>query len=318
MKFASRSVFFAGLIVVLAGYLCVMVGPGRPGSPWCSFERKVPPLPTCFTPENESLEEARLKLAAAEPDFPRHGYFPDNALQFYPVGSAFKLARAGNPDAEYLIGWMYESGLAGPDELFAPGNIGPLMDIPFFQVTYVLMESWLNRRLESECQAASWYMQAAEHGSVAACAELGHMFERGIGFGRDLDRAVSWYQKAAAKGDAFAMVDLGQMYESGSGVPQDFRKAMELYERASKSTRNSYIEYRSKSCAESLWAQKKAIPSEAFRKGESDAVTFVRKHGDAREVSDLAVLYDYGPVEIDRRLALELYRQSLAARKNWS
>ncbi|MBK9142782.1 MAG: hypothetical protein IPM23_09825 [Candidatus Melainabacteria bacterium] len=51
------------------------------------------------------MERARLRLETAEPDFPRHGYCPDNALQLYLIGSAFKLVRAGaaNPEAEYLI-----------------------------------------------------------------------------------------------------------------------------------------------------------------------------------------------------------------------
>lgn len=319
MRIASRSLFFALGFVLLAGCLWGMVGPGRPGNIWCSFQRKLPPLPSHFTAEDESLEQARLKLEAAEPDFPRHGYRTDNALRLYPIGSAFKLARAGNPEAEYLMGWLYESGVAGPGEFFAPGSVRTLMDVPLFQVTYVLMESWLIRRLEADCLAAGWYMQAAEHGSVAACAELGHMYESGIGFGRDLDQAVSWYQKAAGRGDAYAMVDLGRMYERGRGVPQDYVKAMDLYERASNSARNSSIESQSKACAESLWAQKKAIPCEAFRKGESDVVTFVRKYGGAVEAADLAVLYDCGPkVEVDRKLALEFYRQSLVARKSWS
>lgn len=68
-------------------------------------------------------------------------------------------------------------------------------------------------------------------------------------------------------------------------------------------------------CAESLWALKKAVPSEAFRKGETNVVASVGKYGGAREAAELTVLYDFGPeVEVDRSFALELYSHWLPAR----
>lgn len=86
------------------------MGDGESGEPGQDLvllpeEASSPAVSFNLTAEDESVERARLRLETAEPDFPRHGYCPDNALQLYLIGSAFKLVRAGaaNPEAEYLI-----------------------------------------------------------------------------------------------------------------------------------------------------------------------------------------------------------------------
>jgi len=47
---------------------------------------------------------------------------------------------------------------------------------------------------------------------------LGSMYGKGQGVGKDYAEAVKWYSKAAEKGDAVGMFNLGNYYAQGRGV----------------------------------------------------------------------------------------------------
>jgi hypothetical protein len=76
------------------------------------------------------------------------------------------------------------------------------------------------------------WMQAAEGGDVEAQANVGEIYERGMGVAPNYEAAAMWYQKAADKNSSRALFNLGTLYEQGLGVPKDPLKALNLYRQA--------------------------------------------------------------------------------------
>ncbi len=110
-----------------------------------------------------------------------------------------KAADAGQRDALFFLGFMYEKGL-------------------YVQIDYQ--------------KSMSLYRQAADQGHPSAMSNIGFMFERGLGVTQDYQEAVSWYNKAVDLGEPAAMGNLGRLYKNGYGVPQDYNKALQLYNQA--------------------------------------------------------------------------------------
>jgi len=63
--------------------------------------------------------------------------------------------------------------------------------------------------LASFSHAAEWYQKAADQGHTLAQFNLGVMYWRGQGFGRDRERSRFWITRAAEAGDAGAQYMLG-------------------------------------------------------------------------------------------------------------
>lgn len=84
--------------------------------------------------------------------------------------------------------------------------------------------------LGRDSEMIDYYRQAAELGDADGQFKMGYLFHKGIGVGRDLEKAAEWYQKAAAQGDLTAKANLGTLYEGGKGVARDPAKAVSLYE----------------------------------------------------------------------------------------
>jgi TPR repeat protein len=81
-------------------------------------------------------------------------------------------------------------------------------------------------------QAVEWYQKGANQGYALAQANLGYMYDKGLGVTKDYAKAVEWYQKAANQGNATAQKNLGLMYENGNGVSKDYAKAVAWYQKA--------------------------------------------------------------------------------------
>ena len=77
------------------------------------------------------------------------------------------------------------------------------------------------------------FLAAAEEGHADSQFNVGLMYEKGIGVGKDEKEAVLWYGKAASQGNASAQFNLGVLYENGRGTNVDFAKANEWYRKAS-------------------------------------------------------------------------------------
>jgi TPR repeat protein len=106
------------------------------------------------------------------------------------------LAEAGDAQAQYDLGVMYEVG------------IGIAANIQ---------------------EAVRWYRLAAEQGLYIAQGTLGVKYFTGTGVAENDQEAVNWYRLAAVQGDPAAQRNLGVMYEYGRGGAQNYAKAYMWY-----------------------------------------------------------------------------------------
>jgi len=99
------------------------------------------------------------------------------------------LARAGNPDAQHLLGLMY----------------------------------YMGRGVARDYKAAfGWHLKAAQQGKADAQYVVGAMYYTGNAVPQDQKHAVTWFRKAAEQGHAEAQHALGLMYRYHvAGVPGD-------------------------------------------------------------------------------------------------
>ncbi|HEX5094231.1 MAG TPA: tetratricopeptide repeat protein [Burkholderiales bacterium] len=129
----------------------------------------------CAAPPAFADYEAGLAAARA-------GDYPAALREWRP------LAEAGNRDAQFNLGLLYENGLGVP----ADGG-----------------------------EAVRWYRRAAEQDDRGAQAYLAEMYAKGLGVGRDDVEALRWYRKAAERGHAAAQYNVGLFYALGRGVAPD-------------------------------------------------------------------------------------------------
>lgn len=80
--------------------------------------------------------------------------------------------------------------------------------------------------------ALNVWMPAAENGDAEAQANVGEIFERGLGDKPNYELAAFWYAKAAENGNSRAQFNLGTLYEQGLGVEADKLTAMNWYRKA--------------------------------------------------------------------------------------
>ena len=111
------------------------------------------------------------------------------------------LAEAGDVDAQYNLGIMYDNGYGVPQDY---------------------------------AEAVKWYRLAAEQGYAKAQYNLGTMYEYGNGVPQDYKEAVRWYRLAAEQGNVDAQYNLAIMYDNGKGVLQDDQEAIKWYRLAAE------------------------------------------------------------------------------------
>ena len=110
-----------------------------------------------------------------------------------------KLAKDGDPDAQYNLANMYRTGRGGASDLKL---------------------------------ALKYYTLAARKGLRLAQFNLGNIYMHGRGVAQNYEKALEWYQRAAATGYTPALINIGFMYESGYGVKKDQKVALAWYQRA--------------------------------------------------------------------------------------
>ncbi len=76
------------------------------------------------------------------------------------------------------------------------------------------------------------WMESAEAGDAEAQANVGEIFERGLGSEPNYEAAIIWYTKAAEQGNKRALFNLGTLHEQGLGVEADKLIAMNYYRQA--------------------------------------------------------------------------------------
>ena len=76
------------------------------------------------------------------------------------------------------------------------------------------------------------WLPLAEDGDPEASANVGEIYEKGLGLDPDYAVAADWYLMAAEAGNVRAQINLGHLYEKGLGVERDPLRALEWYRRA--------------------------------------------------------------------------------------
>ncbi len=183
------------------------------------------------------------------------------------------LARAGDADAQFNLGALYENGFGvAPDadraanwyREAATRRLG-LAQIALARLRHAgaidddvvenpieLLESAARRGsveaqyelgvaydrglgvTQNHATAAGWYQRAAEQGLADAQYNIATLYDEGLGTARDAERAHQWYMRAADTGEPRAMNNLGFLYEKGLNGPQDYGKAILWYRRAAR------------------------------------------------------------------------------------
>lgn len=101
-------------------------------------------------------------------------------------------AEKGDPDCEYRLGLIYESGEHG---------------------------------LRSDYEAHKWFLRAAFQGVAAAQAKVCEFSREGRGVPRNDEDAFKWCRKAAEQGHGLSQLRLAEMYREGIGVERNPKEA---------------------------------------------------------------------------------------------
>lgn len=127
----------------------------------------------------------------------------------YAVSKMTKLAEAGNPYAQYLMGKLCRDG-------------------------GLLIPDWVNARY--------WFAQAAQHGLTAAQYALGKLYLSDDVEVRDPDAGLRWLETAFQNGSDYAGYALGKEYLLGEVTAKDMPKALNSFNRSAEMG-NQYAQY---------------------------------------------------------------------------
>ena len=111
------------------------------------------------------------------------------------------LAKAGNSDAQKMLGIMYDYGQGVKTD---------------------------------HKKALDWYIRSAKQGDPAVQYQVGAKYFRGDNVNQDYKEAAKWWELAASGGQVDAQFNLGLMYFRGLSVPQNDAKAAELFTSAAE------------------------------------------------------------------------------------
>jgi len=143
-----------------------------------------------------------------------------------------KAAYQGNAMAQLLLGLLHTLGKGVPQDYSKAAILfRQAADQGNATAEDALGVSYENGLgvLKDYSQAAAWYRKAAEQGVVHAQYSLGMVYFSGLGTAKDYQQAMYWFQKAAAQNSAIARFALGVMYEAGMGTAPDYEQAIPLY-----------------------------------------------------------------------------------------
>jgi TPR repeat protein len=159
-------------------------------------------------------------------------------------------ARAGNADAQHVLGLMYYMGRGVPRDY---------------------------------AQAFAWDYKAAVQGLPAAEYVIGAMYYTGNAVPQDQVLAVSWFRKAAEHGHPDAQYALGLMYRYHvAGLPEDPVLAYMLWDRAAAKGHRNAGEQRAElarkmtekqiqqaQCLSRRWQPGKPLPARSHKGGDT-------------------------------------------------
>ncbi|WP_020591606.1 SEL1-like repeat protein [Kiloniella laminariae] len=147
-------------------------------------------------------------------------------------------AEAGNPAAQYLVGYMMERGAGTEQNLeqaivwyrkaAKQGNPDAQQQLARLGVA----EQPASPGLTPEQALFERTLELARAGDMKAQTAVGYMYQSGSATAQDNAAALIWFHKAAAQGDRLAMVGLAVLYYDTDNAFSDTTKAFEWYKKA--------------------------------------------------------------------------------------
>jgi len=146
-------------------------------------------------------------------------------------------ADAGDPEALFLLGSLYETGQAGradPARAAQYYRRAADLGLPHAQFNLGNMYASGHGVAADPFESVMWLRRAADAGLPEAQFNLAVAYEQGHGVRADLGTARRWYERAADQHYPEALYNLAMMYEDGHGVAKNDTRAAELYQRAAR------------------------------------------------------------------------------------
>jgi TPR repeat protein len=182
-------------------------------------------------------DEIKLRVVYDFNRAPENGMKIAMALQFKSKYESTKAAaEAGDKEAQYRLGFMYQHWNAAP------------MDVP-------LAVKWYKKAAEQgypdaanqigniyltgmggmkpdASEGMKFYIRGAEIGSDDAMNNLGDVYFYGWGIKPNTEHAMKWYSKATELGNVLAEGKLGYLYRKSKDIPEAIQKAFSHYQHA--------------------------------------------------------------------------------------
>ncbi|HEY1805950.1 MAG TPA: tetratricopeptide repeat protein [Terracidiphilus sp.] len=161
------------------------------------------------------------------------GYFDGRGVQQDTKKAAYwyeKAAGAGDPFAQFEIGYLYESGIGvdkNPERATHWYQLAAASGLPMAEVNLAVAYLWGTGVPKDEASAFRLMSAAAAQGNGLAACYLGDFYAFGIATPQDRSKAEKWYRKGANLHDPIAEFDLARMLMNAEGK-QDLATAAKL------------------------------------------------------------------------------------------
>lgn len=218
----SRPVFRTAI----AAAAVALLGVSLAGCNGAQTERPVAAKPAPQPSPAKQTERARRLMDSGQP-----------AAQAQAAATLEPLARDGNPEAQYLLGFAYLEGNGVKRDPVRALNLfenAAVREHP--QAAYLAAVEYDKGELAPvDRERAAAYMKiAADGGVVEALYLTAQALDQGDGLPRDREEALRYYELAAENGSLDATVEIARAYETGDGVPRDLAWALRWHERAAE------------------------------------------------------------------------------------
>jgi uncharacterized protein len=142
-------------------------------------------------------------------------------------------------DEIWVYGWA-RKGIRSMRKHFGPKHLGVVLICALSAGAWAAVPPDLSagvKSYESGDYAAALrvFKPAAQKGNAEAQFDLGVMYQRGHGVGKDTEEAFKWLRASADQGLPQAQFLVGQMREKGEGIAPDYAEAQRWYQMAANS-----------------------------------------------------------------------------------
>lgn len=187
--------------------------------------------------DSEESDSTNLKVVTEKADKDDEAQTENTDLE--EIIDLLKVAKeAGDLDASYYLGRMYEVGLGVSQDykeafdyfnrvVKSPSNA--LNDRDAINLSNIAIGLMYAKGIGVEANsetAMEYFTTASNNNSAKASYYIGLMYEKGVGIDRDYEKAMEYYLKAADLSYAPALNQIGYLYYNGYGVDVDFASAV--------------------------------------------------------------------------------------------